>query len=282
MKQKSIYWSVLILFTAFPILLDAVWIEEMGITHQFIWSLFLIPSILIMNLYPNWKVIIGSAIFYTALKFATEFSHDLHIDVASMTPLILSSLVNWSIHLTIGYFINKSYKLLLQVEELTITDSLTGIYNRRYFDLFLEKAVQINQRSKSPLIIMALDIDHFKKLNDTYGHLCGDEALKHIATIIKRNVRGSDAYVRFGGEEFAIILPNTTVEEGKIIAERIRKIIENTTFSYNKKDIVITISIGIAVYNGEKIEKFIDMADKALYKAKANGRNQVAVYDVHL
>ena len=123
-----------------------------------------------------------------------------------------------------------------------------------------------------------IDIDCFKKVNDNYGHLCGDDALKHISEIIKRNVRNSDAYVRFGGEEFAIILPNTHLDEGRILAERIREAVEQSDFTYNNEHIHISISMGVSLYEGEKVEGFIEKADKALYRAKENGRNQVVVF----
>jgi diguanylate cyclase (GGDEF)-like protein len=102
--------------------------------------------------------------------------------------------------------------------------------------------------------------------------------LKHISEIIKANVRNSDAYVRFGGEEFAIILSNTHLEEGKILAERICEAVEQSDFTYHNEHIHISISMGVSMYEREKVEGFIEKADKALYSAKENGRNQVMVF----
>ncbi|MEC5424717.1 GGDEF domain-containing protein [Virgibacillus sp. C22-A2] len=196
-----------------------------------------------------------------------------------MIELTTGSVINWSVVLSVGYFMNKSSKLLNKVEELTITDALTGIYNRRYFDFIMEKTIPFSKKNNTPLIFMLLDIDHFKKVNDNFGHQCGDEALKHISDIIGSNVRDTDAFVRFGGEEFAVIMPNTDVDEGLIIAELIREAIEKSGFTYNNERIYFTISIGVSSYNGEEIEEFIEKTDTALYKAKENGRNQIAIFN---
>ena len=186
--------------------------------------------------------------------------------------------MNGAILITVSYLQLRHNKLLKHTQKLIIIDSLTGLYNRRYFDLYLEKTIPLSLRIDSPLTLMMIDIDHFKKINDNYGHLCGDEALKHISEIIKRNVRNSDAYVRFGGEEFAIILPNTHLDEGQILAERIRKAVEQADFTYHNENIHISISMGVSLYDGENVEDFIEKTDKALYSAKENGRNQVVVF----
>ncbi|SDN26243.1 two-component system, cell cycle response regulator [Psychrobacillus sp. OK028] len=277
-KKRFKYSFVLIfLFTVVLVFIDTILTEEASEHYPFIWSLSLIPIILIANMYPKWKVIIGSGIFYSFLKYTTEFSQQINPDNSEINALILGSLINWSIILTIGYFINKSYKLLLKVEELTITDPLTGIYNRRYLELFMEKSIPIYKRTNSSLVFMMLDIDHFKKVNDNYGHQCGDEALRHTSSIISNNVRNSDVFVRFGGEEFAVILPNTDVAEGLIIAERIRADVEKSEFIYKNERINFTISIGVSFYNGDSEEELITKSDNALYKAKEEGRNQIAI-----
>ncbi|MFS0575413.1 GGDEF domain-containing protein [Sporosarcina sp. 179-K 3D1 HS] len=279
MKRKRFNYSLILifLFTVGLVIIDTILTEEASGHYPFIWSLSLIPIILITNKYPKWKVIIGSGIFYSILKYTTEFSQKINPDNSEISALILGSFINWSITLTFGYYIIKSYKLLLKVEELTITDSLTGIYNRRYLELFMEKTIPISKRTNSSLVFMLLDIDHFKKVNDDYGHQCGDEALKHTSSIINKNIRNSDAFVRFGGEEFAVILPNTDVAEALIIAERIREAVEKSEFIYKNERIHFTISIGVSFYNGGTVEEFIERSDIALYKAKENGRNQIAI-----
>lgn len=234
---------------------------------------------MIISMYPKWKVIIGVGLFYNLLKYVTEFVRKDSPDIIELKGLILDSFIVWSIILTLGYFIIKSHKLYLQVEKLTLVDSLTGAFNRRYLDLFMEKTIPHSKMSNSPLTLIMIDIDHFKKVNDNYGHQCGDEVLKLASNIIKRNIRQSDAFIRFGGEEFAVIMPNTDVAEGLIIAERIREAIDQTDFTYNNEHIHFTISIGVSIYGGEDVEHFIEKTDNALYKAKENGRNQIAIND---
>ena len=277
MNRKRFIYSFVFLFTGVLVFIDTILTEDASAHYPFIWSLSLIPIILIINMYPKWKVIIGSGVFYSFLKYITEFGQKINPDNSEINALILGSLINWSITLTIGYFVNKSYKLFLKVEDLTITDSLTGIYNRRYLELFMEKSIPIYKRTNSSLVFMMLDIDHFKKVNDNYGHRCGDEALRHTSSIISKNVRNFDVFVRFGGEEFAVILPNTKVAEGLIIAERIREAVEKSEFIYKNERIHFTISIGVSFYNGDTAEEFIEQADNALYKAKEDGRNQIAI-----
>ena len=123
---------------------------------------------------------------------------------------------------------------------------------------------------------MMLDIDHFKKINDTYGHLAGDFVLKEIAKIIKDSIRKSDICGRFGGEEFVIVLPNTKLSGAMKLAERIRETIQNHTFDFNGKKINVTVSIGItSVGVNDSYESLISRADEALYEAKEKGRNRI-------
>ncbi|MFS0687696.1 GGDEF domain-containing protein [Sporosarcina sp. 179-K 8C2 HS] len=278
MKRKCFKYSLIFLFTAVLIFIDTILSEEASGHYPFIWSLALIPIIYIINMYPKWKVTIGAGVIYSLLKYTTEFSQKIKPDNSEINALILGSLINWSIALTVGYFIIKSHKLYLKVEELTIIDSLTGAYNRRYLELFMERTIPISKRTNSSLVFMILDIDHFKKVNDNYGHQCGDQALKHTSSIIDNHVRNSaGVFVRLGGEEFAVILPNTDLAEGLIIAERIREAVEKTEFIYKNERIHFTISIGVSIYNEETVEEFIEKSDNALYKAKENGRNQIAI-----
>jgi two-component system cell cycle response regulator len=122
-----------------------------------------------------------------------------------------------------------------------------------------------------------LDIDRFKNLNDTYGHLTGDEVLKNVARTIQLNVRQVDVAARYGGEEFIVLLPDADIELAKIVAERIRQSVETSKTAFNGKDHQVTISLGVAKYNPEIDETELDLierADKALYQSKQNGRNQ--------
>lgn len=165
---------------------------------------------------------------------------------------------------------------------LSLTDALTGLYNRRHFDTNLEREFLRAKRYKSDLSIAIIDIDFFKKINDTYGHLCGDYVLKETAYLILDTLRKTDIAFRYGGEEFAALLTETNLENAKIPLERLRNSIENYAFKFNKHDIKVTVSIGVCSVSDKITEagEFLDYADKALYQAKNNGRNQLCISQI--
>ncbi|MFJ7953366.1 diguanylate cyclase [Lysinibacillus sp. NPDC096418] len=169
------------------------------------------------------------------------------------------------------------------LKELSITCQLTKLYNRRYLLEYGESVFAECKKNDDYCSCLAIDIDFFKKVNDTYGHLIGDEVLKHVAEIMMKSVRDTDVVTRYGGEEFIILAPNTSLESAKKIAERIRNAIETNPYEREGKCIYITVSIGIAesiIYdNVPKVEALIDQADQALYVAKESGRNQLKVYE---
>jgi diguanylate cyclase (GGDEF)-like protein len=155
-------------------------------------------------------------------------------------------------------------------------DPLTGALTRRGFNKIIQKHFEIAELTGLPMSVIIADIDFFKKINDTYGHLAGDEALKHFVRIVKNNLRKSDYIFRFGGEEFLILLPNTSLKEAVEVAERTRKSLENDPLTYEGKEIKITASFGVKeVSPNEPIDKIIKEADEKLYKAKESGRNRV-------
>ncbi len=158
---------------------------------------------------------------------------------------------------------------------LSLTDALTGLYNRRHFDNTVEREFLRSKRYGGDLTIAIIDIDFFKKINDTYGHLCGDYVLKEVAYLISDNFRKTDLVFRYGGEEFVALLTETSLESAKIPLERLRKKIENSDFIYDGQKINVTVSIGASVNNAETVAEFLDNADKALYKAKNAGRNKL-------
>jgi len=165
-----------------------------------------------------------------------------------------------------------------KIQELAITDGLTRLYSRRYF---LERLIEELERSKRhnlPLSFMMADIDHFKDKNDRFGHLVGDVILREVSDLLKENVREVDLIGRYGGEEFAIALPDTGIEEALRVAERIRKGIEEKPFSAYDQKTDLTLSIGIGSYptDGESVVDLVEAADSALYHAKASGRNRIA------
>ncbi|AQS05762.1 sensor domain-containing diguanylate cyclase [Clostridium beijerinckii] len=153
-------------------------------------------------------------------------------------------------------------------------DGLTGLYNHRYIYERLEEEIRHSSKNRCAFVVMILDIDHFKRINDTYGHLTGDKILKNLAVILKNNIGETDLVGRYGGEEFLIMLTDTYLNDGFEVAEKIRKVIENMEFMQN---IRLTISIGIEEYSGEKVSELLEKADIKLYKAKNSGRNKTVM-----
>lgn len=162
-----------------------------------------------------------------------------------------------------------------QAEKMAETDPLTGIYNRRKFSELLDQEIRRVERYNRFLSVVLLDIDHFKKVNDIYGHEAGDYVLKRMTGLIRKDIRITDTFARYGGEEFVIILPETNLEGAKTQIERVRKIIEKASFT---KVGHITISAGIAEFiEGDTRKSLVKRADEALYLAKKEGRNRVRV-----
>lgn len=170
-----------------------------------------------------------------------------------------------------------------ELKELVSRDPLTNAYNRRYFSEVASKLIPIGRRKEEPISVLMIDIDKFKKINDTYGHSAGDEVIKTLAIKLQSSTRESDIVARFGGEEFAIILPNTDKKSALTIAESIREEIEESHLDLcpttpSNELIKFTISIGVDEFNyttDGQIDNSLNRADKALYKAKNSGRNRV-------
>lgn len=166
-----------------------------------------------------------------------------------------------------------------KLEELSRVDRLTNLYNRGFWEESFAKEFKRQQRSHNKSCLLMFDIDHFKKINDLYGHPGGDAALCFVSQTLKNVLRESDVAGRYGGEEFAVTLVDTDIEGAKIFAERLRKTIEQAVIHYEESEITLTISIGIAQFDGKytKYEQWIEDADKALYRSKESGRNTVSV-----
>ena len=178
---------------------------------------------------------------------------------------------------------NSLEKANRKLEDLSLTDGLTGIRNRRYLNKALSSEFSRAHREKEPLGVLLVDIDHFKLFNDQYGHLIGDDCLRQVATTInKQTHRDNDIVARYGGEEFCLLLPNTDLEGSIHIAEQVRKSVEDIYFVVDDKPIAITISIGVTSLtplSDTQADQLLEMADIALYKAKESGRNQVLFCD---
>jgi diguanylate cyclase (GGDEF)-like protein/PAS domain S-box-containing protein len=159
-------------------------------------------------------------------------------------------------------------------------DALTGLFNRLYFEDALAQKVLESRRYGTGLSLAMIDIDHFKRFNDTYGHLAGDEVLRRIAGIMAEGCRAADIVARYGGEEFALILPATSGDDAFPVADRLRGLIEAHVVRYKDEDLRMTVSIGVASFDAARHdaqETLVDEADAALYEAKKSGRNRVVI-----
>lgn len=168
--------------------------------------------------------------------------------------------------------------MMEKLQKLAITDGLTKLHNSRSFYSQLEVEVDRYNRYKHPLSLLLLDIDHFKQYNDSYGHLEGDKVLVRISQMIRSCLRKLDTAYRYGGEEFTVILPETSCEEAVLVAERIRNVVESEKFEHEngQSTMPLTISIGVTQYTEkEELSSFIQRADKAMYLSKQQGRNMV-------
>lgn len=170
----------------------------------------------------------------------------------------------------------------LILEEVSKHDALTGILNRRSFNLCFENEWNKALKSKKSIAMLIVDIDFFKKVNDTYGHQAGDEVLKKVAEVIQSSARREDDIAaRYGGEEFVVLLPNVILKDAKNIGEKLRKKIETIDYSFLDKSVKLTVSIGVSTIIPVKTiqsELLFNQADKALYEAKKTGRNKLCLY----
>lgn len=212
---------------------------------------------------------------------------DLNIDTVEGVMIVDNSLSNRPItdktvtvlsiiaH-TVGLAINNS-KLYMKTLDVAIRDPLTGLHNRRYFNERLLDEVERADRYTEHLSLVICDIDHFKKINDSYGHPAGDTVLCGVADTLRNNIRKNDIVSRYGGEEFAMLLLNTEKLQAASIAEKIRRTFEESSFRLNGEDIRLTLSFGLSSFgvDSSSFEGLISCADRALYSAKARGRNMV-------
>lgn len=221
-----------------------------------------------------------------------EYSHTLN-----MTRLFFAILLI----LLFSVLIYREYSATIEqakrvAEYQAVHDGLTGLYTHKYFMEHLEREINRSMRYKRPISLIMCDIDHFKKFNDTHGHLAGDMALKTVSQIISENVRSSDIVARYGGEEFALLLIEAGIEQAHNVAKRLKKAmddaleiadrikdkIEQTTIPLDHKKVGVTISMGVSSYDGHpdyKPEYLIGEADHALYESKNAGRNMVTVFN---
>ncbi|RKH02357.1 GGDEF domain-containing protein [Corallococcus sp. CA053C] len=164
-----------------------------------------------------------------------------------------------------------------EIYRLTTMDGLTQIYNRRYFDEQLDREVSRSRRYERTLSLVMLDLDHFKEVNDTFGHLAGDSVLKQLASTVRTRIRREDVFARYGGEEFALLLPEISLGGARQLAEKVRKLVERQRFEFDKQVIPVTLSVGVATLEPQHREatELVRAADERLFEAKTQGRNRV-------
>ena len=273
---------------------------------------------IIMNLVKNWLIIVGALIMLISLSPIQKLKQQLpegalrgKWDMLRMLILfffagyVVFVVAQWNVYVDASdlivplvFFFGAIFALLTSslavqtardilristLEQENITDPLMNIHNRRHFDRRLTEEMNRAHRYASPLALFLIDIDHFKNVNDTYGHDAGDNVLKEIAVLLQDHVRRTDIVARYGGEEITIIAPETTLEVAEVLGERLCESIEDAVLAPandEHADIKVTISIGIAGLENVMAnnEKFIQCADIALYDAKEGGRNRVVVY----
>lgn len=261
----------------------------------FIGALFLIRSLSPINrltsalpvgdLKKRWTLLSTLLLYF--ILFYVAFGYSLWISRESITML---SIVGSIIMLLGGCFAYLVGQLALQtandvkalaiLQHESITDALTGLKNRRYFDQRIREEVALSKRYKLPLSLILLDVDHFKKINDTFGHQIGDDVLVNLSKIFLETVRDSDIVARYGGEEIAIITPNTAKNEAILLADRLRMKVEKTTVSVvetTQEIVQVTISAGICSLSAVITDQdaLLEESDQALYLAKKYGRNRV-------
>ena len=163
-----------------------------------------------------------------------------------------------------------------EIHRLSVVDGLTDIANKRHFKEFLERELARAVRHQRPLALVLFDLDRFKQLNDTHGHLAGDRVLCGVAALVAPEVRREELFARWGGEEFAVVLPETDLAGAADFGERMRSLVERTPFEYDGKSLSVTISVGVtALAAGDSMASLLGRADAAMYRAKQDGRNRV-------
>lgn len=172
-----------------------------------------------------------------------------------------------------------SIELQQEYRDKAERDALTGLHNRTWMDEVFPRQMELSERIGQKVTMVMIDVDHFKNVNDEHGHLVGDMALGHLASVIQENLRETDLLVRYGGEELLVLMPGTIISRAHVVAERVRALVMATPLTLkNGKQLEITISLGMTEWReGESLDSLIERADQGLYQAKNNGRNQIQI-----
>ena len=240
-----------------------------------------IPFSLFSTKFNGRLIVLASISLCLTFTSLDAFTHDAiqsliapaYIKIINYTNIVIAFA---AIGIISFYFRLASLTLERELEQLAHTDSLTGLYNRRRMQELLEQQTAMFTRNRSVFTLIFVDIDHFKKFNDTYGHFCGDYVLSEAASFMKKNLRMGDVIARWGGEEFLIMLPDTDINGARIMAEKIRKAIASEHFHLAGKNFSVTMTFGLAQHEiNSSIEDSLKQADNALYEDKKTGRNRV-------
>lgn len=239
----------------------AIFIIAMNIwsnQHASLWTFMLVPIMFVIVLYPSWRITHTVILSMSAIKYIIFFF--IHKDVVPdmIDNHVVATVINWSVIYTFAFIRMRMEKLKQELHALTITDPLTGAYNRRYVETYLNKELERSERARVPLFGIMIDVNNFKLFNDNYGHHTGDEILRNVVNGTSREIRHSDDIIRMGGDEFLVLLYNSTIQDGMVVMQRIQDAVSES------------ISLGGSSYiPGESREVFIRRLDKALYIAKA-------------
>jgi diguanylate cyclase (GGDEF)-like protein len=298
-KEERSDWRIVLLVVGVAFLLN-VWfnvlhpdINSRAIANSFLFAIVYAACAraLLINIEPPLR----TAYWFTGLSFVVltvvmlvrgimiwkspAGSYGLYVHIP-LNPL--SFFIGCMIQLcvTFGFLLMLNYRLITDLQKIASRDALTGAFNRRRLE---EEAIRLKARcirSGETLAVMMIDIDHFKSINDLYGHPAGDEVLRRLASIAQTSIRPDDYFARYGGEEFCILLRSTTENEAWKLAERLRQAYAQVTLNIGEKFINITVSIGVAdsTLIGLEFTSLVSAADQALYRAKQEGRNQVVSF----
>lgn len=197
----------------------------------------------------------------------------LGVSIAIFVPAVIASVASY---VTLSLYVELEQSRM-EIRDLAITDDLTQVFNRRHFFDLAGREIERSRRNRGPLAIVLFDIDDFKMVNDSYGHLVGDLVLQEMCEICLSIVRPYDVFARFGGEEFIFLLPDTDEAQTRAFAERLCQLVAGRVISFNGSGIQITISVGVAVFDPREdtLDELISRADSALYDAKKLGKNRL-------
>jgi diguanylate cyclase (GGDEF)-like protein len=240
----------------------------LSLYHGQLYTLYLLFPLLValpIMFKTRWAIILGVVSALVAAPVVlTQF------DWTTAAAICISMLLTWLVSAWLVYAMTEQSRRL---KGMAITDSLTGAFNRRYMELQAGRALQDWERHQRSVSLLLMDVDHFKKINDEFGHSVGDTALKNLVSLLKERIRGVDTLCRFGGEEFVLLLSETTALQAKIVANQLRRAVEQSQLLPRGS---MTISVGICdVRQVPDFESWFRLADAALYSAKDLGRNRV-------